>query len=183
MSQSKFIRLIVKNYVETSKCFPIISKDGITTDLFAIAQSDPLFLGSILNIRQLKSQIPSIARTVSIAKNLDYYQNKICHEIPSIPDTEAIKPILQKLRIIIIALFLKLNKLMVKNKTNISLEYDKHLVDWNNHSEQVLMVTSSILIGYQQGKTEKKMSDTIKETLNYLDISMSLIDDEISYLY
>jgi hypothetical protein len=183
MSQSKLIRLIVKNYVETSKCFLIISKDGITTDLFAMSQSDPLFFDSSLNIRQLRSKIPSIARTVSIAKNLDYYQNKICHEIPSIPDIEQIKPILQKLRIIIIALFLKLNNLMIEIKTKFSLDYDKNLVDWNDHSEHVLIISSSILIGYQQGKTEKKTLDTVKETLNYLEISMSIIDDEISYLY
>ena len=183
MSRIKLIRLIVKNYVETSKCFLIISKDGITTDVFAIAQTDPLFVNSDLNIRQLRSRIPSVARTVSIAKNLDYYQNKICHEIPSISDVAQIKPILQKLRIIIIALFLKLDELMVENKTNISLEYDKYLVDWNRHSEKVLMITSTIFIGYQQGKIEKKTLDTIKETLDYLDISMSLIDDETSQLY
>jgi hypothetical protein len=148
-----------------------------------MSQSDPLFFDSSLNIRQLRSKIPSIARTVSIAKNLDYYQNKICHEIPSIPDIEQIKPILQKLRIIIIALFLKLNNLMIEIKTKFSLDYDKNLVDWNDHSEHVLIISSSILIGYQQGKTEKKTLDTIKETLNYLEISMSIIDDEISYLY
>lgn len=183
MSQSKLIRLIVKNYVETSKCFLIISKDGITTDLFSIAPSDPLLVNSSLNIRQLRSQIPSIARTVSIAKNLDYYQNKICHEIPSIPDGDQIKSILQKLRIVVIALFLKLNKLMLEYRANISLEYDKYLVDWNKHSEQALMATSTIFLGYQQGKTEIKTLDTIKETLEYLDVSMSLIDEEMSYLY
>jgi hypothetical protein len=148
-----------------------------------MSQSDPLFFDSSLNIRQLRSKIPSIARTVSIAKNLDYYQNKICHEIPSIPDIEQIKPILQKLRIIIIALFLKLNNLMIEIKTKFSLDYDKNLVDCNDLSEHVLIISSSILIGYQQGKTEKKTLDTIKETLNYLEISMSIIDDEISYLY
>jgi len=183
MSQSKLIRLIVRNYVETSKCFPIISKDGITTDQFAIFQSDPLFVNSTLNVRQIRSQIPSIATSVSIAKNLDYYQNKICHEIPSIPDVDQIKSILQKLRIVVIALFLKLNKLMLEYRTNISLEYDKYLVDWNKHSEQALMATSTIFLGYQQGKTEIKTLDTIKETLEYLDISMSLIDDEMTYLY
>jgi len=45
------------------------------------------------------------------------------------------------------------------------------------------MITSTIFIGYQQGKIEKKTLDTIKETLDYLDISMSLIDDETSQLY
>lgn len=183
MSQSKLISLIVRNYVETSKCFHIISKDGITTDQFAIAHSDPLFVNSSISIRQLRLQVPSILRTVSIAKNLDYYQNKICHEIPSIPDIEQIKPILQKLRIIIITLFLKLNKLMVEKNMNIPLEYDKYLVDWNKYSEQVLMATSTILIGYQQGRPEEKTLDTLEETLDYLDISMSLIDEKMSYLY
>ena len=45
------------------------------------------------------------------------------------------------------------------------------------------MITSTILIGYQQGKTDKKTLDSIKGTLDYLSISMSLLDDEISYLY
>ena len=66
----------------------------------------------------MHSQIPAILRSVSIAKNLDYYQNKICHEIPSIPDTEQIKLILQTLRVIIITLFLRLNKLMIEIKSN-----------------------------------------------------------------
>jgi hypothetical protein len=183
MSQSKVIRLIVQNYLETSKCFNIVAKDGITTDQFAMAKTDPLFVNSSLSIRQLRVQVPSIARTVSVAKNLDYYQNKICREIPSIPDTKQIKPLLQKLRIIIIVLFLKLNNLMIDKTINIFLEYDKYLVDWNKYSEQVLVTTSTILIGYQQGKTEVKALDTLKETLDYLDIPMSLIDNEISYLY
>jgi hypothetical protein len=183
MSQSKLIRLILQHYIETSKCFLIISKDGITTDQFAIAPSDLLFVNSSISIRDVRLKIPSITTTVSVAKNLDYYQNKICNEIPSIPDIEHIKSILQKLRIIIIALFVKLNRLMIDKVMNASLEYNKYLVDWNKYSEKVLIATSTILIGYQQGKTEEKIVDTIKETLDYLDISMSLIDEEMSNLY
>jgi hypothetical protein len=183
MPQSKLIRLIVQNYIETSKCFHIVSKDGITTDQFAIAHSDPLFVNSSVSIRQLRLHVPSIVRTVSIAKNLDYYQNKICHEIPTIPDIEQIKLILQKLRIIIITLFLKLNKLMVEKDMNIPLEYDKYLADWNKYSEHILMATSTILVGYQQGRTEEISLDTIGETLDYLDISMSLIDEKMSHMY
>jgi hypothetical protein len=183
MSQSKLIRLILQHYIETSKCFLIISKDGITADQFAIAQSDLLFVNSSISIRDVRLKIPSITTTVSVAKNLDYYQNKICNEIPSIPDIEHIKSILQKLRIIIIALFVKLNRLMIDKVMNASLEYNKYLVDWNKYSEKVLIATSTILIGYQQGKTQEKIVDTIKETLDYLDISMSLIDEEMSNLY
>lgn len=182
MSQSNIIRMIIQNYIETSKCFDIIAKDGITTDQFAISRSDSLFVQVSLSIRQVHLQIPTILRSVSIAKNLDYYQNKICHEIPSIPDTEQIKLILQTLRVIIIALFLKLNKLMTK-KTNYSLLDDNHFLEWNKYSEQVLIATSTIFVGYQQRRTETKILDTIKETLDYIGISMSMIDKEISYLY
>jgi hypothetical protein len=90
---------------------------------------------------------------------------------------------LQKLRIIIIALFVKLNKLIIEKVMNTSLECDKYLYDWNKYSEKVLIATSTILIGYQQGKTEDKTIDTLKETLDYLDISMSLVDEELSNLY
>ena len=183
MSQSNLIRIIIKNYIETSNCFDIIAKDGITTDQFAISRSDSLFVQVSLSIRQVHLQIPTILRSVSIAKNLDYYQNKICHEIPSIPDTEQIKLILQTLRVIIIALFLKLNKLVTEKKANYSLLDDNHFLEWNKYSEQVLIATSTIFVGYQQGRTETKILDTIKGTLDYIGISMSMIDKEMSYLY
>lgn len=183
MSQSNLIRIIIQNYIETSNCFDIVAEDGITTDKFAISRSDSLFVQVSLSIRRVQLQIPAILRSVSIAKNLDYYQNKICHEIPSIPDTEQIKLILQTLRVIIIALFLKLNKLMTEKKTNDSLLDNNHFLDWNKYSEQVLIATSTIFVGYQQARTETKILDTLKGTLNYLGISMSMIDKEMSYLY
>jgi pyruvate formate-lyase activating enzyme-like uncharacterized protein len=134
-------------------------------------------------MRQVHLQIPAILRSVSISKNLDYYQNKICHEIPSIPDKAQIKLILQKLRVIIIALFLKLNKLMTEKKTNYSSLDDNHFLEWNKYSDQILISTSTIFVGYQQGRTETKILDTIKGTLDYLGVSMSMIDNEMSYLY
>jgi hypothetical protein len=77
---SHLIRTIVQNYIENSNCFDIVAKDGITTDQFAIYKSDLLFEKASLDVRQVQLQIPAILRSVSIAKNLDYYQNKICHE-------------------------------------------------------------------------------------------------------
>jgi hypothetical protein len=179
---SHLIRTIVQNYIENSNCFSIVAKDGITTDQFAIHRSDLLFVKASLNVRKMQSQIPAIFRSVSIAKNLDYYQNKICHEIPSIPDTEQVKLILQKLRVIIITLFLRLNKLMVEIKSDNSM-YNNYFLEWNRYSEEALIITSTILVGYQKGRTETKILDTIKKTLDYLGISMYMIDDEISYLY
>ena len=85
---SKIIHAVVHRYIENSNCFDIITKDGITTDTFEINKSDGLFVKASINVRQIQSQIPAILQSVSIAKNLDYYQNKICHEISSISDTE-----------------------------------------------------------------------------------------------
>ncbi|HEY9398261.1 MAG TPA: hypothetical protein VIP29_00025 [Nitrososphaeraceae archaeon] len=179
---SHLIRAIVQNYIENSNCFDIVAKDGITTDQFAIYKSDLLFVKASLNVRQVQLQIPAIPRSISIARNLDYYQNKICHEIPSIRDTEKVKLILQKLRVIIITLFLRLNRLMVKIKSDHSISYNNYYLEWNMHSEEVLIVTSTLLVDYQQGRTETKILDSIKKTLEYLGISMSMLDDEISYL-
>ena len=179
---SHIIRSIVQNYIENSNCFAIVAEDGITTDQFAIHRSDLLFVKASLNLRQVQIRNPAILKSVSIAKNLDYYQNKICREIPSIPDKERVKLILQKLRVIIIILFLRLNKLMVEIKSDNSM-YNNYFLDWNRHSEEALIITSTILVGYQKGRTETKILDTIKRTLDYLGISMSMIDDEISYLY
>ena len=180
---SHIIRSIVQNYIENSNCFAIVAEDGITTDQFAIHRSDLLFVKASLNLRQVQIRNPAILKSVSIAKNLDYYQNKICREIPSIPDKEHVKLILQKLRVIIITLFLRLNKLMVQIRPDVSNSHNDYFLEWNKHSEEILIITSNLLVSYQQGRTEIKILDTIKRTLNYLQISMSMIDEEILHLY
>ncbi|HEY7227733.1 MAG TPA: hypothetical protein VH481_06380 [Nitrososphaeraceae archaeon] len=177
------IHAIVQNYIENSKCFSIVAKDGITTDQFAIHREDVLFVKASMNVRYVQFRIPAILGTVSVAKNLDYYQCKICHEIQSIPDKEQVKLTLQKLRVIIITLFLKLNKLMAEIESEHSDKFNKYFLEWNKYSEQILITTSAILIGYHQGRTENKIIDTLKGTLKYLQISMSVLDNEISHLY
>ena len=177
------IHAIVQNYIENSKCFPIVAKDGITTDQFAIHREDVLFVKASMSVLYVKIRIPAILGSISVAKNLDYYQCKICHEIPSIPDTEQVKLTLQKLRVIIIALFLKLNKLMAEIESENSAKYNKYFLEWNKYSEGILIATSGILIDYQQGRTETKIIDTLKGTMEYLQISTSVLDEEISHLY
>lgn len=180
---SKIIHAVVHRYIENSNCFNIIAKDGITTDMFEINKSDGLFVKASINVREIQSQIPALLQSMSIAKNLDYYQNKICHQVSSISDTERIKFTLQKLRVIIIALFLRLNKLLIEIKTQASSGHTNNIEEWNKNSEDTLIVTSSILVLYQQGKAETQNLDTLKRILEYLDTSTSAIDDQISNLY
>jgi hypothetical protein len=72
-------------------------------------------------------KIALILRSVSVAKNLDYYKHKIYHEIPSIHDTEQVKLFLQKLRVIIITL-LRLNRLMAEIKSDQSSSYNNYFI-------------------------------------------------------
>lgn len=180
---SKIIHAVVHRYIENSNCFNIIVKDGITTDMFEINKSDGLFVKASINVREIQSQIPALLQSMSITKNLDYYQNKICHQVSSISDTERIKFTLQKLRVIIIALFLRLNKLLIEIKTQASSGHTNNIEEWNKNSEDTLIVTSSILVLYQQGKAETQNLDTLKRILEYLGTSTSAIDDQISNLY
>lgn len=180
---SKIIHAVVHRYIENSNCFDIIAKDGITTDMFEINRSDGLFVKTSINIRQIQSQVPAILQSVSIAKNLDYYQNKICNDISSISDTERIKVTLQKLRVIIIALFLRLNNLLIEIKTHVSSGHTHNIEEWNKNSQETLIITSSILVLCKQGKAETQNLDTLKRILEYLGTSTSAIDDQISYLY
>ena len=180
---SKFLRTIVHNYIENSNCSNIIAKDGITTDQFAIKRSDSLFVEISINMRQVQQHIPAITRSVSIAKNLDYYQKKICCEIPSISDTAKIKLILQKLRVIIIAMLMRLNKLVLDIVSELMPIHDHHFQEWNKYSEEVLILASAVLVDHQQGKSQNKNLDTIKEILGYLGVSISEIDYEISCIY
>jgi len=180
---SKIINAIVHAYIENTICFDIISKDGITTDMFEINKTNGLFVKCSINVRQIKSQIPAMFRSVSIAKNLDYYQNKICRDISSISDNEKIKLTLQKLRVIIIALFLKLNKLLIEIKTHTLSEHSHDIEEWNKNSEETLIITSFIMVNYQQRKTNIQKLDTLKRILEYLDTSNTAIDEQISYLY
>jgi hypothetical protein len=85
--------------------------------------------------------------------------------------------------VIIIALFLKLNKLLIEIKTQVSSGYTYNLEEWNKNSEETLIITSSILVLYQQGKAETQNLDTLKRILEYIGTSPSAIDDQISYLY
>jgi hypothetical protein len=68
-------------------------------------------------------------------------------------------------------------------KKNYSMLDDKHFLEWNKYSEQALIATSAIFVGHQQGRIETKMLDTIKGTLDFIGISLSMIYEEMSYLY
>lgn len=172
------IRLINK-YVENLDCFFAILSDGITSDNFMITKSDGLFLPTTLNV-QFKNRYPSLGKTFSIAKNLDYYQNKICQLVPSFPDLSSMKINLQKYRVIVIALLLRLVEIIHTRLSEPSLQ------EWNIHADSVLISTSETVINSnsnQSASSVKNITEISASTFLYLRLDNKNLEKNISSLY
>ena len=168
---------IVKEYLENSNCFAIISSDGITTNQFVISRSDGLFFPAALGVEE-KKKYESLGQTFSIAKNLDHYQNKICQLVPSLPDSYKMKLKLQSVRVIILAVLIKLVKIIR------TLTSDYTLREWNKYADLVLVSASETLISLQQQTSVDNISiDNLVDALSYLGINRSSLEKQILNLY
>ena len=168
---------LVSRYVENSNCFVAILSDGITSNDFVITKSDGLFLPTSLNA-QNKKRYPSLGKTFSIAKNLDYYQNKICQLVPFFSDSSNTKIDLQKVRVIVIAMLLKLVEII---HTHIS---ESRLQEWNLHADSVLISVSEIVLHSNHDNSSDKVITEIRaSTLLYLEINNTNLEKQISNLY
>ncbi len=174
---SDLVYAIVKEYLENSNCFAIISSDGITTNEFIITRSDGLFFPAALSIKDKKTY-ESLGKTFSIAKNLDHYQNKICQLVPSLPDSYKMKLKLQIIRVIILAALIKLVKIIR------TLTSDYTLQEWNKYADSVLVNASEILISFrQQAPIDDIANETLVDALSYLGINGSHLEKQILNLY
>lgn len=168
---------IIKKYVETSNCFSAISRDGITSNEFVISKSDGLFYPSTLNTQQ-KKRYPSIGKTFSIAKNLDYYQSKICQLVPALEDVSNVKLQLQVIRVIIIATLLKLVNIIH------NLISESTFQEWNLHADLVLIAASeNVQMAVQQGPKFQTTKKILASTFSYLQIDHPDLEREICKLY
>lgn len=167
---------IVKEYLENSNCFAIISSDGITTNQFVISRSDGLFFPAALGVEE-KKKYESLGQTFSIAKNLDHYQNKICQLVPSLPDSYKMKLKLQSVRVIILAVLIKLVKIIR------TLTSDYTLREWNKYADSVLVSASETLISPQQTSVDNISNDNLVDVLSYLGINRSSLEKQILNLY
>ena len=168
---------IVKKYLENSNCFAILSSDGITSNQFVIRRSDGLFFPAVLSVED-KKKYESLGQTFSIAKNLDHYQNKICQLVPSLPDSYKMKLKLQSVRVIILAVLIKLVKIIH------TLTSDYTLREWNKYADSVLSSASDTLISHQQQTgIENLFNENLVDALSYLGINRSSLEKQILNLY
>ena len=174
-------QIIVNKYIITDiKCHKLLSKDGVTTQDFAIDKIEGLFEGISVNIRPQRSRFPSIGSTSSIAKNLDEYQYIICSEIRSLPDSNSFKKELQKYRIIIMASFAKLIPILS------SLDSDKDVKEWNRSAQALLSHVSETRQKArvnQKGYEKSDSNKALKSAFDFFGISEEEVDKMLQNIY
>jgi hypothetical protein len=167
----------MRKYIESSYCFSAISSDGITSNEFIVRMSDGLFRSCVVNAID-KKKYPSLAKTLSIAKNLDYYQCKICNLVPGLEDKSRIKSVLQETRVIVISALKKLIDILLDT-------FSESLIsEWNLHSEMILIAVSEFVATNAQSGAKFKITEKILEsTLSYLEIDYQYLEREITNMY
>jgi hypothetical protein len=173
---------IVKNFLANHNCIKIIMKDGVVVNDFVIERHSNIFSKISIDVPRTKAKCPPITRTVSIAKNLDFYQENVCLEIKNIADKNVIKQILQKLRVMVIAALVKLNELILRydsiNKLRINL------TEWNTHANILLELVSDYVTKVKSGTFEKRLDHPrLSGVLKYLNLNVKDLNTEISILY
>ena len=164
---------------DIKNCYKLIIKDGIASDFFLIGKYANIFGAIEFHTVLLRKTIPSIGESISIIKNLDYYQDLICRTIPNLADNNPLKFILQKLRILIIGAFSKLSRL-------ICCLDKKGIEDWNKISGSLLEIVSTIIVSYRSNNgLENHQSALDKATSFFIFFGLDLerIDDALKDLY
>ena len=164
---------------DIKNCYKLIIKDGIASDFFLIGKYANIFDAIEFHTVLLRKTIPSIGESISIIKNLDYYQDLICRTIPNLADNNPLKIILQKLRILIIGAFSKLSRL-------ICCLDKKGIEDWNKISGSLLEIVSTIIVSYRSNNgLENHQSTLDKATSFFIFFALDLerIDDALKDLY
>jgi hypothetical protein len=164
---------------DIKKCYKLIIKDGIASDFFLIGKYANIFDAIEFRTVSLRKTIPSIGESISIIKNLDYYQDLICKTIPNLADNNPLKIILQKLRILIIGAFSRLSKLICC--------LDKNGIEqWNKISGSLLEIVSTTIVSYRSNNgLENHQSALDKATSFFIFFGLDLqrIDDALKDLY
>jgi hypothetical protein len=102
-----------------------------------------LFPATSVDVREAKKVSPEIGEAASAAKNLDQYQYLVCSLVPSLPDSNASKLLLQKYRVAIFAAFAKLVSLLGGNQGELG--------EWSRQARWLVEETSEAYLQAKSG--------------------------------
>ena len=179
MANSLLNIIVQRLFYHNLQCRKLISSDGITTRNFTIDSLHGIFEGVSIDADLSRQNILSLGNTLSIAKNLDEYQFKICLEIPSIPDSDPIKLQLQKFRIAIIASFAILDMRLMSSDVN------NELRKWNSFATVLLKKTSEFVANLKANKSalENYGDSCLQETFEFFKVPIRDIEKALANIY
>jgi hypothetical protein len=180
MANSLLNIIVQRLFYHNLQCRRLISSDGITTRNFTIDSLHGIFEGVSIDAQLSRRNILSLGNTLSIAKNLDEYQFKICLEIPSIPDSDPVKLQLQKFRIAIIASFAILGMRLMSSDAN------KELRKWNSFATVLLRKTSEFVTNLKANKRsvlENYDDSHLQETFEFFEVPIRDIGKALANIY
>jgi hypothetical protein len=141
------LNLIISRVLASSGCNRLLASDGITTPELSIKGMQGILEAASVDARAAGKSVPEVGQAASIAKNLDEYQFLICSLIPSLPDSDPSKLVLQKYRVAIVAAFAQLAANLIKIRRD-------DLAQWNRHARSLLEETSE---AYLKAKSNAKL--------------------------
>ncbi|MGD1838613.1 MAG: hypothetical protein ACPKPY_11235 [Nitrososphaeraceae archaeon] len=175
----------IEDYLfSNSDCTKFCLNDGITSSDLHFYNNPGLWKENKINVKSLKNKHDEriMGKMLSILKNLDYYQSTLCKIIKDLSDRNSFKTLFQKIRYIILGLFLKLLNLL-NNKTS-----NENFSLWNQFSNKILITTSEIVPKYNQ--CEKFEDHNFNYKLNkdltifsFIGLKESFIDEKLKKNY
>lgn len=171
---------MINKYLNSSnKCKKILINDGITSTYFE-AHGIPDFFNNIRIERNiLKNKYPQIGKSFSLLKNFDHYQYIICTLIPSIPDADQYKKLLQKLRFLVIYSITKFIQ-MIENNNFDQIDY------WNLLSRNFLEMLAEIVNYFRNGSKFDEIYNEVKideNFIKFLELDLERIDQVLDEYY
>lgn len=174
--------LIINKYLylyDLKSCQKFITNDGITTDFFLVKEVNGIINQIKFQVTRKKREILSIGKSISILKNLDYYQNFICINLPQIPDNNPYKLEFQKLRILIIGAFSKLSRIITSSQNDV-------VEKWNKISDILLSIVSNSVLSYRANQNSKNSQEKKGQYLSlfeFLELDMKKIENALDCMY
>ena len=167
------LNAIISRELSSSSCRKILAADGVTSSYLSINSSPGLFLATSLDVREAKKTFTEIGEVASAAKNLDEYQYLICSLVPSLPDSNASKVLLQKYRVAIFAAFAKLVSILGGNPGELG--------EWSRQARWLVEETSEAYLQAKSGIQTYVIRH--RELFDYFGIPESAVDSALRSYY
>jgi len=172
---ASIIGAIVSRHLAGSGCIRILSGDGVTTsDLSIKGMPGIIEATSVPDVRTARKSMPAIGQTASIAKNLDEFQFRICSLVPSLPDHDPNKMMLQKCRVAAIAAFARLAAILKEPG-------QESLAQWNTYAGPIMEGASD---AYLKATSNSNLQVAIrKDAFEFFGVPEEKIDAALAAFY